>query len=376
MEQVLTIGMAHHNDYSGVYFTIQDIRKELLFNRRYDLLQKIEFLVVENDPESLHAKMVRQLEQKVPMSVVDFTDVSGTSATRNKIIEQARGNFVLVMDCHVMLCPVVETLDRIFTFMESNKQTNDLFCGPLVHDDLYNLSTHFNDKWDGQMWGQWGTAWSCVCEKANFAIQQEDGKVAYYSLENQEKIKKCVYCSREFPKETPFAGHEKVLKDIGYNPHGRQVSGEPFEVFAQGLGCFLTRKNSWLKFNEHARGFGGEECYIHEKYRKAGHKTLCLPFLRWLHRFGRPEGVKYELTIDNKVRNYILEFMEIGLDISPIKEHFVGQCNFSEQVFESIKQECARIYSMPVEEADDVRGEIEALKAKLKTLVKKQKVNV
>ena len=43
MEQVLTIGMAHHNDYSGVYFTIQDIRKELLFNRRYDLLQKIEF---------------------------------------------------------------------------------------------------------------------------------------------------------------------------------------------------------------------------------------------------------------------------------------------------------------------------------------------
>ena len=43
MEQVLTIGMAHHNDYSGVYFTIQDIRKELLFNRRYDLLKKINF---------------------------------------------------------------------------------------------------------------------------------------------------------------------------------------------------------------------------------------------------------------------------------------------------------------------------------------------
>ena len=87
MEQVLTIGMAHHNDYSGVYFTIQDIRKELLFNRRYDLLKKIEFLVIENDPESSHAKMVKQLKNKVPISVVDFTDVSGTSATRNKIIE-------------------------------------------------------------------------------------------------------------------------------------------------------------------------------------------------------------------------------------------------------------------------------------------------
>ena len=46
MEQTLTIGMAHHNDYHGVYFTIQDIRKELMYNRRYDLLQKIEFLKI------------------------------------------------------------------------------------------------------------------------------------------------------------------------------------------------------------------------------------------------------------------------------------------------------------------------------------------
>ena len=63
MEQVLTIGMAHHNDYNGVYFSIQDIRKELIFNRRFDLLKKIEFLVIENDPGSEHARMVRQLEK-------------------------------------------------------------------------------------------------------------------------------------------------------------------------------------------------------------------------------------------------------------------------------------------------------------------------
>ncbi len=376
MEQVLTIGMAHHNDYSGVYFTIQDIRKELLFNRRYDLLKKIEFLVIENDPESSHAKMVKQLKNKIPISVVDFTDVSGTSATRNKIIEEARGNFVLVMDCHVMLCPVVDTLDRLFTFMESNKQTNDLFCGPLVHDDLNNMSTHFNDRWAGQMWGQWGSAWNCICEAAHFSVQDVDGKAAFYNLNTQEKIDKCVYCSREFPKDLVFAGHEQALHLDGYTPAGRQSPEEPFEVFGQGLGCFFTRKNSWLKFNEHSRGFGGEECYIHEKYRKAGNKTLCLPFLRWLHRFGRPDGVKYELTVDNKVRNYILEFMEIGLDISPVKDHFVGQCGFSEETFEAIKRECAQIYSIEVNDTDDsVREEIEALKAKLKILVTKQKIN-
>ena len=104
MEQTLTIGMAHYNDYHGVYFTIQDIRKELIFNRRYDLLQKIQFLVVENNPDSTHAKMVKDLRGKVQnLTVVDYTDRIGTSAARDKIIEEARTNFVLVMDCHVLL---------------------------------------------------------------------------------------------------------------------------------------------------------------------------------------------------------------------------------------------------------------------------------
>ena len=78
-------------------------------------------------------------KNKIPISVVDFTDVSGTSATRNKIIEEARGNFVLVMDCHVMLCPVVDTLDRLFTFMESTNKQTTYFAGR-VHDDLNNMS--------------------------------------------------------------------------------------------------------------------------------------------------------------------------------------------------------------------------------------------
>ena len=54
--QKLTIGMAHHNDFNGAYFTIQDIRKELIFNNRGDLLRNIEFIVVEDDKDSNHAK--------------------------------------------------------------------------------------------------------------------------------------------------------------------------------------------------------------------------------------------------------------------------------------------------------------------------------
>ena len=62
--------------------------------------------------------------------------------------------------------------------------------------------------------------------------------------------------------------------------------------------------------------------YIQEKFRQAGHKTMCLPFLRWVHRFGRPDGVKYPLTMENKLRNFFIGHYELGLDIAPIIEHF------------------------------------------------------
>jgi hypothetical protein len=47
---------------------------------------------------------------------------------------------------------------------------------------------------------------------------------------------------------------------------------------AQGMGVFACRKNNWLGFNPKFRGFGGEEGYIHEKYRKNGKQVICLPF--------------------------------------------------------------------------------------------------
>tara|TARA_R100000008_G_C3585019_1_gene171547 strand:+ start:377 stop:1534 length:1158 start_codon:yes stop_codon:yes gene_type:complete len=373
MEQTLTIGMAHHNDYHGVYFTIQDIRKELIFNRRHDLLQRIKFLVVENDPGSKHAQMLKDYSNKVRnLEVIDLTEDIGTSPARNKIIEEARTNFVLVMDCHVLLCPVVETLDKLFSFLEYNSKSDDLYTGPLIHDDLMNFSTHFNDTWGGHMWGQWGSAWQCVCESYNFAIHNENDKVSFFSLEKQEKLDKCVYCNREFPKDIGFYGHEKPLSDQGYSKVGRDPSSCPFPVFAQGLGVFLTRKASWLKFNEHARGFGGEECYIHEKYRANDRQTIYLPFLRWLHRFGRPDGVRYELTAENKVRNYILEFLELGMDLSPIKEHFVEDGSFSQKDFDLIEGECRGLYQDSDTTLDaDVLREIETLKLKLKQLTKK-----
>jgi hypothetical protein len=50
--------------------------------------------------------------------------------------------------------------------------------------------------------------------------------------------------------------------------------------------------------------------------------TLCLPFLRWVHRFGRPNGVSYPLTLFNKIKNYFIGHKELNLNLEPIYEHF------------------------------------------------------
>ena len=368
MEATLTIGMAHHNDFHGAYFTIQDIRKELIFNRRHDLLQKIQFLIIENDKESQHAQQLNSLNYQIGnVKILQFDDVVGTSATRNKIIEEATTDFVLVMDCHVLLCPVVDILDRLFTFMSYNPNTNDLYTGPLVYDNMGLFATHYNDSWGSQMWGQWGATWDCTCEAFKFSIINNDNRCKFVSMVEQKEITKCEYCNKEFP-DLKFPGHERNLIKEGYNLYGKSPQDKPFEVFAQGLGLFFTRKNSWLKFNEHAKGFGGEECYIHEKYRQAGRKTICLPFLKWLHRFGRPDGVSYPLTAENKVRNYILEFTELGLDMAPLKKHFVEDCTFPQETWQTFLDEANSIYNKQPNINEDLQSKIKALEEELHRL--------
>lgn len=371
MEPTLTIGMAHHNDWNGAYFTIQDIRKELIFSGRIDLLKRLHFVVIENDPSSDHAKALKQLKNSIRnLEIVDFDSSVGTSSTRNKIIDEAITDFVMVMDCHVLLCPTVDVLDRLFTFISYNPKTSDLFSGPLVYDNMGHFATHYNDDWGGQMWGRWGHTYECQCEAFNFSIieDKDNQQCKFISMVEQKEIDKCGYCDNKFPENLPFAGHEHKLHELGYLRKGINKQEKPFEIFAQGLGCFLTRKNSWLRFNEHTRGFGGEECYIHEKYRQAGHKTLCLPFLKWLHRFGRPDGVKYPLTVENKLRNYILEFTELGLDLSPLKKHFVEENDCSLELWDKFIKEANTIYNKEEQTeniADSLQKQIEELQSKL-----------
>lgn len=110
-----------------------------------------------------------------------------------------------------------------------------------------------------------------------------------------------------------FWAHEPLADDI---------DSAPFEIPLQGLGVFACRKDAWPGFNPAFQGFGGEEGYIHEKLRQRGDRALCLPFLRWLHRFPRPLGVPYSINWDDRISNYLIGFKELGLPLNKLESHF------------------------------------------------------
>jgi len=191
------------------------------------------------------------------------TDAVGTAAPRDRVFREARGEAVLCCDSHVLFAP--GAIAALKAYYRAHPGCIDLVQGPMLYDDLRSLSTHLEPVWREHFWGIWAT-----------------------------------------------------------DPRGEDPGGEAFAIPMQGLGAFSCRKDAWPGFNPRFRGFGGEEGYIHEKVRRAGGRCLCLPALRWMHRFGRPGGVPYPLTIDDKLRNYLIGHAELGLDPVPVMKHFAG----------------------------------------------------
>jgi hypothetical protein len=340
----LTIGMAHFEDFDGVYFTIQSLRM-------HHELNDVEIIVVDNSPDSPHGQSVKSFMGWVPNAkYIAMKESTGTTQTRQRVFEEASGDAVLCIDCHVLLDK--EAIKKLIEFYTADPETKNLYSGPMLYDNLKNYATHFNLYWRSEMWGTWGSAYKCKCG-------------VIYSKNNEGQA-----CTMELNPQTIVDNKCSCGEKLTFNQElATDPNEEPFEIPAQGLGLFTCMKHAWLGFNPDMRGFGGEEGYIHEKFRKAGHKAICLPFLRWLHRFGRPGGVKYPLTRENKVRNYILGFTELGLDLTPVKEHFVGSGLFKEMDWEKLLMETKSKTPLTLEEAYDIisknRPELAWLKSKI-----------
>lgn len=224
-----------------------------------EVADRLRFVIVDNNPSSAHGKAVEGFSKWVKQPIKYVTHTSRSSTSlRNLVFDHADTENVLCIDCHVLLAP--GSLQALISHMEANRN-GDLIQGPMLMDNLGSAMTHMEPVWRDGMFGTWA----------------EDN---------------------------------------------RAKAGDPFDIPSMGLGAFACRKDSWLRFNEKFRGFGGEEGYIHDKFRAHGRRTICLPQFQWLHRFQRPAGVPYSLKWEDRVFNYCLGKLELGQDVAPVIEHF------------------------------------------------------
>lgn len=229
-----------------------------------EVLDQINFTIVNNNPTSQMGKSIGMLAERLKAKHIPFDEYKST-AVRNLIFETAETPYVMCIDSHVLIVP--GAIKKLINYFD-NIDNGDLLHGPLCNDlHLQPSSTSFCDEWGACMWGRWHT--------------------------------------------------DKEFTD---------ADGEPFDIFAQGLGLFACKKDAWLGFNKKFRGFGGEEVYIHKKFRKAGKRTLCLPFLGWVHRFRVGYSPPYPLQLEQRFRNYVIGALELEED-DPVTfmQHFTPQ---------------------------------------------------
>jgi len=308
-EKVLTFGMATYDDFAGVAFTLQAIR---LYHTK--LMDRIALLVVDNYPSG-NSELARFCGS-VGAKYVHVKDVIGTSRPRDAVFRNAETPWVMCVDSHVMLLPggLEKFLDEVCT---TNSQ--DFYQGPIFWDGG-GFATHFDTILRDEMYGTWSLAWTWPGGDYYFCVRDNEGKAEYRVVQPGDPPPQDANLPYPLP-EVGYAGHEQHLLKAGYVP-AVGPDFKPFKIPGQGLGLFACRKDAWLGFHPNHMGFGGEELYIHEKFRRAGRNCWCLPYLGWWHFFGQPRS-RSPVRQWDKARNYVLEFNELGLDLGILREHFV-----------------------------------------------------
>jgi glycosyltransferase involved in cell wall biosynthesis len=253
----LTIGMACYNNFEQVWFTLQSLRM-------YQDLTDVELLVIDNYGDEVLKEFTANwlTNSRIPVRYIRWTEVQGPANAKNRVFEEATGEWVLCIDSHVLLDP--GCIARFKDWIEQNGASKSLYHGPLLYDDLFTKADAMNDAWHGSSWGTW----------RNAQVKPEDA---------------------------------------------------PYNIPMHGMGLFSCRKDSWLGFNPTFRGFGAEEGYIHTKFRQAGEEVILLPFLQWAHFFQTRGGkvtAPYTPLLNDKIRNYKIGFLELGLDFQPLYSTF------------------------------------------------------
>lgn len=275
MKPKLTVGLTTHDDYDGVFFTINSLRLH-----HSEIAMK--FVVVDQNPTSQYGKLTKEFVERIGGVYLQQTDRLGPSHGRNLCAAEAEDGWILLLDSHVLLEP--KALKDTFKWIHSGVlRKTDLLSGPLVYDDFKSLSSHWRPGWNDQCFGTWDLDRRACDPKA-----------------------------------------------------------QPFEIEMNGVGLMFFHKENWPGYNVEFRGFGAEEWYIHRKYRKQGGRVMCVPCLRWLHRFGRMPHASYPLLMAHKIYNHLLGNLELGdieqyhIDFNHWNEKFPAETRHAAELLKEI----------------------------------------
>jgi len=208
---------------------------------------QVEFVVIDNDPDNKKiAESIQKLVRSVNGKYIPIREKTSTTV-KWLIPDYAEGEYILIIDSHIMIEP--GGIDALMSYYEENPNTKNLIQGPLLYDDFKTISTSFKPGWSSHMYGKW-----------------------HYNEEYE--------------------------------------LGKPFEIGMTGAGLFSFKREHFPQMNQDFKGFGCEEWYIHEKFRQNGGKVISIPQLKWMHRFAKPHGITYPLTLDDKIWNYYIGWLE------------------------------------------------------------------
>lgn len=240
-----------------------------------------EIIVIDNNPESKDGLETAAFCKTDKRIKYIKSNNSRGAFSKEEVFSHASSDNVLICDCHVLFAP--NAIKSLISFFESGEDEGNLIQGPLLSDNMKVIATHLKPTWGSGMFGQW----------------------AY-----DDRVK----------------------------------THKSFEIPAQGMGVFACKKNAWVGFPSKCKGFGGEEFFVHEKFRQAGKKTICLSSLAWLHKFRRPNGAPYKPTRENKFKNHIHAMLETDMPVFEALEHYksigTGELDLNKWLSEVVSEKC------------------------------------
>ena len=133
-----TIGMPSYKNFAEVFFTVQSLRMH------HDL-KDAEIVIVDNFGDNTLANWVRNNGKGVVRYIRD-TEIQGVSHAKNRVFKEAKGDFVLCIDSHILIKKGA---------LDVELEGDNFYQGPLMYSSCQKYSMAWEPVWRKHMWGIW-----------------------------------------------------------------------------------------------------------------------------------------------------------------------------------------------------------------------------